>query len=318
MKRIFDFDVGIEDSESVAVWQPWWKYLLPAPVPVIDPEFRFLTGDIWGDYPRSKWSFLNGIIVCVMLVFMAVTTNVLSMNMIRNVKEKPAREHYTLITPILPYTPPVNAAKKIRAIKESGGGGGNRATLPASKGRLPKPAAEPSVPPMVEPPIEVALVLPASIGEIKLPLQDLKLPFGDPSAIPAPPSDGRGKGGGIGDGQDGGIGPGRGPGANGGRGGGIAGRQFIPTTGTLAPVLISRVSPRYTREAYDAGIEGLVILEVVINADGSVRVVKVVKGLGMGLDQKAAEAAEKWRFKPAEKDGNPIAITGRVELYFRK
>ncbi|HZS40583.1 MAG TPA: TonB-dependent receptor [Polyangia bacterium] len=76
-----------------------------------------------------------------------------------------------------------------------------------------------------------------------------------------------------------------------------------------APVLIERVEPSYPEAARLAGIGGTVGLELSIGADGSVGEVKLIRSAGVGLDDAAIAAARKFRFRPAQHDGRPIAST---------
>ncbi len=85
-----------------------------------------------------------------------------------------------------------------------------------------------------------------------------------------------------------------------------------------APVaIVSKPTPLYTDEARRRHIEGEVVLEVTFVVSGALRVHRVVKGLGHGLDEAAIEAARKIRFKPARKDGRPIDYTATVSVVFR-
>jgi protein TonB len=77
--------------------------------------------------------------------------------------------------------------------------------------------------------------------------------------------------------------------------------------------VISETRPEYTREAMQAKIEGNVSLSCVVEADGAVRDVTVVKSLDPALDEQAVAAARKWRFVAGTKDGKPVRV--RVELY---
>lgn len=83
------------------------------------------------------------------------------------------------------------------------------------------------------------------------------------------------------------------------------------------PVPTFRPEPEYTEEARRAGIDGSVLLSIVIAPDGTVRDVKVMRRLSYGLDEKAVEAVTQWRFKPATKDGSPVAVMVNVEVNFR-
>ena len=81
--------------------------------------------------------------------------------------------------------------------------------------------------------------------------------------------------------------------------------------------ILSKPVPIYTDEARSQRIEGEVLLEVVLEASGKLRVLKVVRGLGHGLDDAAVHAAEQIRFKPALKDGQPYDSTAVVHIIFQ-
>lgn len=89
-------------------------------------------------------------------------------------------------------------------------------------------------------------------------------------------------------------------------------------TARMTPAeIISKPTPAYTQEARSQRIEGEVLLEVVFEATGRIRVLKVVRGLGHGLDDSAVRAAEQIRFKPALKDGQPSDSTAVVHIIFQ-
>jgi TonB family protein len=81
--------------------------------------------------------------------------------------------------------------------------------------------------------------------------------------------------------------------------------------------IISKPTPIYTDEARKLRIEGEVLLEVMFEASGRLRVLRVVRGLGHGLDENAQRAAEQIRFKPAMKDGQPADSTATVHIIFQ-
>lgn len=83
------------------------------------------------------------------------------------------------------------------------------------------------------------------------------------------------------------------------------------------PVKISAPSPQYTEIARKARIQGVVIVEAIIDKQGSVTNVKVLKGLPMGLDSAAADAVKKWKFKPATLNGKPVAVIYNLTVNFR-
>ena len=81
--------------------------------------------------------------------------------------------------------------------------------------------------------------------------------------------------------------------------------------------ILSKPLPIYTDEARAERIEGEVLLEVVLEATGKLRVLRVVRGLGHGLDDAAVHAAEQIRFKPALKDGQPSDSTAVLHIIFQ-
>jgi TonB family protein len=89
-------------------------------------------------------------------------------------------------------------------------------------------------------------------------------------------------------------------------------RVFSAGGVTTEPVPISMTQPEYNDAARAAGINGTVVLAVIINSDGTVKVESVRRSLGYGLDEKAIEAVSKWRFIPGKKDGKAVAT--RVEV----
>lgn len=78
--------------------------------------------------------------------------------------------------------------------------------------------------------------------------------------------------------------------------------------GIKPPVKTYFPQPRYTEEARQAQVQGVVILEAVIDAKGNVSRVKVLKGLGAGLTASASDTAKQWKFKPATLEGKPVAV----------
>jgi TonB family protein len=93
-----------------------------------------------------------------------------------------------------------------------------------------------------------------------------------------------------------------------------------PAESAAQPVsaeILSKPTPIYTQEARSLRIEGEVLLEVVLEASGSLRVLRVVRGLGHGLDDSAVKAAEQIRFKPAMRDGQPTDSTVVLHIIFQ-
>jgi TonB family protein len=86
--------------------------------------------------------------------------------------------------------------------------------------------------------------------------------------------------------------------------------------GLTMPRVISEVRPSYTRDAMRARIEGWVSLTAVVESDGTVGDVKVVKSLSPDLDAEAIAAAKRWQFEPGKKAGKPVAVVVAIELTF--
>lgn len=87
--------------------------------------------------------------------------------------------------------------------------------------------------------------------------------------------------------------------------------------GVPAPKIQRKVGPRYTYEARRAGIQGTVVLEVLVDESGQATASSVISPLGFGLDDRAKEAVSQWTFRPSQKDGKPVKVYTTVEVNFR-
>jgi TonB family protein len=252
----------------------------------------------------------------------------------------PFEEKLALIAPVVETKPEIKVEEDVKAKKQDlggskpkpkpaqgGGGGGRKEPTPPSKGVPPQMSLAPQIiPPSPEPPKikNPTLVVASTVYGDPKALPPMKGPIGDPSGIPAPPSSGPGSGGGIGRGAGGGVGAGDGGGVGPGRGGNIGGgdmaigggRSIEPMTNSLKPTILYKEKAKYTEEARQNKIQGIVILNVVFTADGRITSIKVVRGLPDGLTEKAIEAAQKIRFQPAVKAGQPVSVRGNLEFSF--
>ena len=86
---------------------------------------------------------------------------------------------------------------------------------------------------------------------------------------------------------------------------------------TTAPVLSFKREPEYSEDARKVKLQGVVILVIEVDAQGEPRNIRVEKGLGLGLDEKAVEAVKSWRFRPATRNGKPVTALARIEVTFR-
>jgi TonB family protein len=219
-----------------------------------------------------------------------------------------------LVTDLSPYILPVSAKRA-----GGGGGGGDRDKFAASKGSAPRFAAEQLTPPavVVRNPAPQLAAESTVIGPPQIRLPQLGQ-MGDPlSKILGPPSNGPGFGGGIGSGSGGGVGSGRGPGVGPGWGGGIGGGAYKVGGGVSAPRVLYAPDPEYSEEARKAKYQGTVVLWLIVGADGRPRDIRIARSLGMGLDEKALEAVKLWKFEPAEKGGQAVAVQINIEVRFR-
>ena len=217
-----------------------------------------------------------------------------------------------------------------------GGGGGRRQPTPGPKAERKgtRPLSSPLPrrrPPKLVPP-RLAPVRPRPRPRDREPLPPLLAPLATVAAdtrdrvglleqvMTAPTqtaSRGSGAGGGVGRGSGVGVGPGTGRGVGPGEGGGIGGGPYRPGNGIEPPGLLREVAPDYTEEARRAGLEGEVLLEIVVGPDGGVSEVRVLRRLGAGLDEEAVEAVRQWRFSPARRLGSPVAVIVEVAMDFK-
>lgn len=294
---------------------PWWISLYQNLHDVIKPEKLpplMITSkpvavkDIWGLYRPDPKSFISstGLVLAVFLILIAIgATN--------KAVQKKLADSVTLIAPISAFKPDVKQAS-------GGGGGGARELKPVSKGQLPKPALKQFVPPQIVDHKPILEVAPSIIAPPDAVLPQNNLPnWGDPLAKLGDLSNGSGLGGGMGNGRGGGVGPGSGGGYGPGEGGGFGGGVFKVGGGVSAPAVLFKVDPEYSEEARKAKYSGTVTLAVIVTPDGKATEIHVVKSLGMGLDEKAIEAVQKWKFKPGLKGGQAVAVRATIEVNFR-
>jgi len=87
-------------------------------------------------------------------------------------------------------------------------------------------------------------------------------------------------------------------------------------SGVSPPVVILRVEPEYSELARKARIEGTVVLQAIVKRDGTVDILRVVRGLGSGLDENAVKALKQWRFRPGMNNGEPVDVSLNIEVRF--
>ena len=203
-----------------------------------------------------------------------------------------------------------------------GGGGGNQTPEPSRRlqrsgtDRVTTPAVRASLvesrEPAPEP--ELAIVTPT----LSLAADSLTLPGAMDRASFSIDSLGPGNLGGADTGRGGGIGPGNGPGIRQGDLGNVGGGVNGGGARFDMPTVVRSVKPQYTAEAMRARVQGAVVVRAIVQADGTVRDVQVVRSLDpvFGLDQEAVRAATQWRFRPALMAGQPVPMAITIELVF--
>ena len=201
------------------------------------------------------------------------------------------------------------------ANKAGGGGGANdHTTTPVNRGKVPKFKWTQFTPPQIkiQNPNAKLQMEPALLGPPDLKVANINAPtFGDPLATAISDSLGHGNGTGIGSGSGGGLGP--------GSGGGTGGGEFrAGVNGVGQPACIYCPNPDYSEEARKAKYQGSVFLDITISADGRVTAERVLRGPGMGLEEKAIAAVKTWKLRPCSgPNGKAVSCTAPVEVVFR-
>ncbi len=200
--------------------------------------------------------------------------------------------------------------KAPRIVVTKPGGGGDRSPLPANRGRAPEVHVRKIFMPPVavirnENPklvVEQALL---SAPEINISAENI----GDPTGFGRVQSGGPGGPFGYGDGPGHGIGPGPGSGVDGGS-------SKPPVRLSRQPQLVYKVEPEYSEDARKVHFQGTVVLAIEVDANGIPSKIRVVRSVGLGLDERAIQAVAKWKFRPAMSGDHTVAAPATVEVSF--
>jgi protein TonB len=301
---------GSEIGGLSRIEQSWFKSFLanirdaihPPKLPPLEVTSKPVeVGSIWGAYKggETKSGAISllihvGVVALLFLVFQAPVVR----NIVKNAE--------ILYLPSVKLPPAATKAG-------GGGGGGLHMPKPVSHGAAPKPALKQFVPPTPAIPKPVLPVAPTITAPTPPVVADN---YADPLSKLTQFSAGQGSNG-MGGGNGGGLGNGNGNGYGPGEGGGVGGGVYRIGGDVSQPVLLVKVEPEYSEEARKAKYSGTVLLSIIVDATGMPRDIKVIRPLGLGLDEKAIEAVSKWRFKPAMKGGHPVAVQANVEVNFR-
>jgi protein TonB len=191
-------------------------------------------------------------------------------------------------------------------------GGGENSELPATHGFFAPRSSVQLAPPRLPDNADHLLPVTPTILDAQAPLvvapqNDLGLPWMLDKTNSGGPGDR-----GIGAGKDGGMGDREGP-------GGGEGESNLPySRGVLAPTCVVCPYPIYTDEARHAKMQGAVTLRVLVGPDGKASEIRVIRGVGFGLDERAMQTVHGWKFSPAH-DANQRAIAAwiTIEAVFR-
>lgn len=267
-----------------------------------------LTGLPGGLYPVRRSSFVASVFAHFAILTLLITSGIWAAH---NTPESP-RVISQIVTDITYPLPPASTTTK------GGGGGGDHDSLTASKGVPPRFSDRQVVPPAIVVRAEQPRLQrePTVIGPPNL-LFPQTGQLGDPLSNATIPSNGIGSDSGIGSGRHSGVGSGDGPGVGPGLGGGMGDGPYVVGRGVRAPRAVYDPEPDYSEEARKQKFQGTVVLQIVVGPDGQPSHVKVVRSVGLGLDEKAIEAVSQWRFEPGTKDGRPVAVVVNIQVNFR-
>ena len=296
---------GLYESLRDAFFPPKLPPLELTSTPIPVPDRMAVKTNPWA---VGTATVVNGAILALVL-FMGVRA------VIQRVAPPPT------ITPIDVGSFKLDAPKSSQAAG-GGGGGGSHEMVDPIKGKLPKIDRAPVTPPMVPILEKPKLAVDSAIAV----QQDIKLPDNPnlpnigvhSSANVTLASNGQGTGGGMGTGSGGGLGSGTGNGYGPGSGGNTGGGVFRVGGQVSAPIPLSTPEAEFSDEARRAKYQGEVMITLIVDAQGNPINPRVVRPLGMGLDEKALEAVRKYKFKPALKDGRtPVPVIITIAVNFR-
>ena len=271
--------------------------------------------DIWSKDENFGWS--QGIAISLHVALIALLIVPLGFKVVETTQAKNKID--TGIIDISPYIAKLPAGNNKAG---GGGGGGDRTPLPPTKGRAPKFQWTQFTPPVavIKNQNPKLAMDPSLLGPPDLKVANSNLTnMGDPLAASVTFVGGPGGGGGIGTGEGGGIGSGSGGGLGPGEGGGTGGGMFrAGINGVGQPACLYCPDPEYSDEARKAKYQGTVVLEIIVTADGRVLEPHVVRGPGLGLEEKAMAAVKSWKMRPAVgPNGKPVTCRATIEIGFR-
>lgn len=312
-KPIAVADPFAHESLAASVWHDFRDLLFPKKLPPLQLQSHEIPVLDRMATPRDRQSSIISAIVHVVIIAALIALSIWHPKRPIVAQVVTPQQQPMDLTPFLPMTPKGPAMG-------GGGGGGDRDILQAAKGKLPKIAKTQFVPPeeIIRNDHPKLAVEPTIVMPQKIQLPNNNMPnLGDPmTTVRGPASNGTGANGGIGSGKSGGIGSGTGSGLGPGEGGGYGGSVMHVGGGVMPPQLIYSVDPEFSDEARKAKYQGTSVVALIVDANGNPRNIRVVRALGMGLDEKAVAAVKQYRFKPAQYHGHAVPVEIDVEVDF--
>ena len=213
--------------------------------------------------------------------------------------------------------PPPPKILPVAAKMGGGGGGGAHEPVPPIRGKAPEIVSKVQLNAPQLARLDHPKLAAEPTEQVKIPDNPKLVNFGiSNSPQIALASQGNGSGSGFGSGLGGGLGSGHGVGAGPGSGGGYGGGLMNVGGGVSAPAVIHSVEPEFSEQARASSLQGTVVLQLIVDAEGNPQNIRVTRHLGMGLDEKAMEAVRQYKFKPAMYQGHPVAVQIVVDIDF--
>lgn len=304
--------------KQVPLWQELWENLRDVFFPKKLPPLELTSKPIAVKDPMAvKRSPLSSAISFGAHVVIIAIIGILVASKVHQVSIKKTENVTTADLNLKPYIPVGPKGPQMGG----GGGGGSHDLVDVSKGKLPKFSKVQITPPQIvkndnpKLAVEPTVVMPQNIRLPDANMPNLGLPSSSNVTLA---SNGTGSGGGMGSGKGGGLGSGSGGGIGPGNGGGFGGGNYrVGVGGVSEPVLVHSVDPEFSDEARRAKYQGVCLVSLIVDAQGHPQNVRVVRKLGLGLDEKAIEAVRQYRFKPAMLKGQPVPVPVTIEVNFR-
>jgi TonB family protein len=216
------------------------------------------------------------------------------------------------------YDPPPPPVMPVARVRGGGGGGGAHQLVAPTQGSLPKVVQRAPVIPLEPPKINTPKLLIQPTTTVQMPQNNPMPKLGAPHTEQvAMASQGGGSANGFGFGIGGGVGSGQGTGQGPGSTSGFGGGIMSVGGGVSAPEVIHSVQPQFTPEARSQNYQGVVAVQLIVDTQGVPQDVRVVRHLGMGLDEEAIAAVKQYRFRPAKYEGRSVSVQMVIDVDFR-